>query len=134
MWWPCTVEVQTDLVRQGYCPQISGKDQVEVWVPQSRTDGGPSHEDVITWQTAAKTAEIAVYVMQALSVLTEVRRTHRATEDPPDANPKVLKEHRAEICMPVFGRENPFEETDDATAPKAISAAVAKATMGVQRR
>jgi hypothetical protein len=69
-----------------------------------------------------------------LSVLDEVRRTNRATEATPDSNPKVLKEHRAAICMKVFGRVDPFEETDDAAAPKAISAAVAQATMGVQRR
>jgi hypothetical protein len=45
----------------------------------------------------------------------------------------VLKEHRAEICKAVFGRENPFEETDDAAAPKAVSVAAAKARIGVQR-
>jgi hypothetical protein len=134
MWWPRTLEVQADLARQGYSPTISGKDQVEVWAPRSRMDGGPTHEDIVTWQMANKTAEVATYTTQVLSVLPEVRRTNRATIDPPGSNPKVLKEHRAEICKAVLGRENPFEETDDAAAPKAISVVVAKATVGVQRR
>jgi hypothetical protein len=134
MWWPRTLDVQADLARQEYCPTISGKDQVEVWVPQSWMDGGPTHEDIVARQTTTKTTVVATYTPQALSVLAEVRRANRATEDPPGSNPKVLKEDRAEICKAVFGRENPFEETDDATAPKAISAAAAKATMGVQQR
>jgi hypothetical protein len=134
MWWPRTLDVQTDLARQGYSPTISGKDQMEVWVPQSRVDSGPTHEDIVTWQTANMTAEVAAITSQVLSVLAEVRRTNPATENPFGSNPKMLKEHHAEICKTVVGIENPFEETDDAAAPKAISAAVAKFTMGVQRR
>ena len=63
-WWPRDVAAQTDLASKGFSPKLSGSDQVEVWVPQSRADGGPSVDDVVTWQTANKLAELALYHMQ----------------------------------------------------------------------
>jgi hypothetical protein len=81
-WWPRTLEAQTDLARQGFTPRVSGREQIDPWVPQSRTDDGPTHDDINTWQSENKTPEAALYLSQVLSVLREVRRANRATIDP----------------------------------------------------
>ena len=87
--------VEQDLVAAHF-GSADGSCEMEVWVPQSRVDSGPTHEDIMAWQTVNKTAETATYNSQALSVLAEVHRTCRSTEVPPGSNPKVLKEHHTE--------------------------------------
>ena len=59
---------------QGVQPEAFWRNQEEAWFPQSRTDGGPSVEDIMTWQQDNKPPELALYHEQVLAVLAEVYR------------------------------------------------------------